>query len=226
MYPGKTRTRIAKWFEEHGHDGWRAAFLAKRSGCNTSSEHTFCFAHAIHHRRFLRKWQTTSRAPRAVVLSGGSNPYSGREIAPLVVAGAKFAFCLHIIATRQMGAEGIRGISHTLTHIHANGSSLPTPDYRRKNWMENGFGRRPRGARALEENQLTSWGATSNDTVRRSTLQYVSTQGSTKKIPGPRAPPVRSRPSRKMTALSYSCTTCKIKITVRITRRILNWTWA
>ena len=36
---------------------------------------------------------------------------------------------------------------------------------------------------------------------------YVSIQGRTKNNPGPLAPPERSRPSRNMTALSYSCTT-------------------
>lgn len=56
-------------------------------------------------------------------------------------------------------------------------------------------------------NVLTSWGGTSKDTVRRSTLEYVSMQGMMKKIPGPRAPPVTRRPSLKMTALSYSWTT-------------------
>ena len=38
-----------------------------------------------------------------------------------------------------------------------------------------------------------------------SIFSYTSTQGMTKKTPGPRAPPVSSRPSLKMTALSYSC---------------------
>ena len=56
--------------------------------------------------------------------------------------------------------------------------------------------------------KLTSWGGTSKDTVRRSTLRYVSMQGMMKKIPGPLAPPFLSRPSRNMTDLSYSCTTC------------------
>ena len=37
-----------------------------------------------------------------------------------------------------------------------------------------------------------------------SIFSYTSTQGITKNTPGPRAPPVSSRPSRKMTALSYS----------------------
>ena len=31
-----------------------------------------------------------------------------------------------------------------------------------------------------------------------------------KKIPGPLAPPRRRRPNRKMTARSYSCTTCHV----------------
>lgn len=50
----------------------------------------------------------------------------------------------------------------------------------------------------------TSWGGTSKETVRRSTLQYVSTQGKMKNIPGPLAPPVLRRPKRNITALSYS----------------------
>jgi len=33
--------------------------------------------------------------------------------------------------------------------------------------------------------------------------------GKTKKMPGPRDPPLRSRPNLKMTARSYSCTTLK-----------------
>ena len=37
-----------------------------------------------------------------------------------------------------------------------------------------------------------------------SIFSYTSTQGITKKTPGPLAPPVSSLPSRKMTALSYS----------------------
>ena len=36
-------------------------------------------------------------------------------------------------------------------------------------------------------------------------------QGMTKKTPGPEAPPVSSRPSLKMTALSYSWTTLIVK---------------
>ena len=39
----------------------------------------------------------------------------------------------------------------------------------------------------------------------------MSTQGITKKTPGPLAPPVRSLPSLKMTALSYSWTTLTTK---------------
>ena len=35
-------------------------------------------------------------------------------------------------------------------------------------------------------------------------FSYTSTQGMTKKTPGPLVPPVSSRPRRKMTALSYS----------------------
>ena len=54
---------------------------------------------------------------------------------------------------------------------------------------------------------FTSCGGTSKETVRRSTLRYVSIQGTMKKIPGPRAPPLSKRPKRKMTARSYSCTT-------------------
>ena len=37
-------------------------------------------------------------------------------------------------------------------------------------------------------------------------------QGMTVKIPGPFEPPLRKRPSRKMTARSYSATTCEIDI--------------
>ena len=48
--------------------------------------------------------------------------------------------------------------------------------------------------------------------VLRSTFSYTSTQGMTKKTPGPRAPPVSSLPSLKMTALSYSWTTFTTKI--------------
>ena len=50
----------------------------------------------------------------------------------------------------------------------------------------------------------TSCGGTSNETVRRSTFRYVSMQGIMKKIPGPLAPPLRRRPSRKITERSYS----------------------
>ena len=35
-------------------------------------------------------------------------------------------------------------------------------------------------------------------------------QGMTKKTPGPRAPPATRRPSLKMTARSYSCTTLTV----------------
>lgn len=56
---------------------------------------------------------------------------------------------------------------------------------------------------------LTSCGGTSNDTVRRSTLQQVSMHGSTKKIPGPLGPPFLNLPNLNITALSYSCTTLK-----------------
>merc|ERR1719203_1105933 len=45
--------------------------------------------------------------------------------------------------------------------------------------------------------------------VLRSTFRYDSIHGSTKKIPGPLDPPCRRRPSRNITALSYSCTTLK-----------------
>ena len=44
-----------------------------------------------------------------------------------------------------------------------------------------------------------------------STFWYESTQGTMKKMPGPRAPPVSRRPSRKMTTRSYSCTTLTAK---------------
>ena len=44
-----------------------------------------------------------------------------------------------------------------------------------------------------------------------STFWYESTQGTMKKMPGPRAPPLSSRPSRKMTTRSYSCTTLTAK---------------
>ena len=57
----------------------------------------------------------------------------------------------------------------------------------------------------------TSCGGTSNDTVRKSTFLYESMQGTMKNIPGPFAPPFSRRPSRNMTALSYSCTTCEQK---------------
>ena len=39
----------------------------------------------------------------------------------------------------------------------------------------------------------------------------MSMQGMTKKTPGPEAPPDKSLPSLKMTALSYSCTTLTVK---------------
>ena len=39
----------------------------------------------------------------------------------------------------------------------------------------------------------------------------MSMQGMTKKTPGPEAPPDRSLPSLKMTALSYSWTTFTVK---------------
>ena len=51
-----------------------------------------------------------------------------------------------------------------------------------------------------------SCGGTSKVIVRRSTLTILSTQGSMKNRPGPRAPPLRLRPSRNMTARSYSFT--------------------
>ena len=44
-----------------------------------------------------------------------------------------------------------------------------------------------------------------------SIFSYTSTQGMTKKTPGPLAPPVNSLPSLKMTALSYSWTTLTTK---------------
>ena len=37
----------------------------------------------------------------------------------------------------------------------------------------------------------------------------LSIQGTMKKIPGPLAPPFLKRPSRKITALSYSFPTCR-----------------
>lgn len=80
----------------------------------------------------------------------------------------------------------------------------------------------------------TSWGGTPNVMVRMSTISWVSTQGKLKwrpsffwhddqvdqeclsmissqrsALPGPLEPPWSSLPRRKMTALSYSCTTCK-----------------
>ena len=54
---------------------------------------------------------------------------------------------------------------------------------------------------------FTSCGGTSYVWVLMSIFWYWSTQGITKKTPGPLAPPERSRPSRNMTALSYSWTT-------------------
>ena len=85
---------------------------------------------------------------------------------------------------------------------------------------------------------ITSWGGTPKVIVRKSTFWYDSIHGSTKKmpamqskakdrshysgssihthlvytyrkLPGPLDPPWSSRPSRNMTALSYSCTTLK-----------------
>ena len=61
----------------------------------------------------------------------------------------------------------------------------------------------------LNERLLASCGGTSKETVLRSTHLYVSMQGITVKIPGPLEPPLRSRPKRKITALSYSVTTWK-----------------
>ena len=55
--------------------------------------------------------------------------------------------------------------------------------------------------------RLTSWGGTSNVTLRKSILVYESIHGITKNRPGPRAPPFNSRPKRKMTARSYCWTT-------------------
>ena len=54
---------------------------------------------------------------------------------------------------------------------------------------------------------FTSCGGISYVAVLRSIFSYTSTQGITKKTPGPRAPPVSSLPNRKMTALSYSLNT-------------------
>merc|ERR550532_1885426 len=48
-----------------------------------------------------------------------------------------------------------------------------------------------------------------------SIFSKTSTQGMIKKTPGPRAPPVRSRPRRKMTARSYSCTTLMTTMRLR-----------
>ena len=47
----------------------------------------------------------------------------------------------------------------------------------------------------------------SNVWVRMSMISNLSTQGTTKKTPGPRAPPARRRPILKMTARSNSWTT-------------------
>uniref|UniRef100_A0A915JYW2 Uncharacterized protein n=1 Tax=Romanomermis culicivorax TaxID=13658 RepID=A0A915JYW2_ROMCU len=57
-----------------------------------------------------------------------------------------------------------------------------------------------------------SCGGTSNETTLKSTFRKVSTQGSIKTRPGPRAPPTISRPRRKKTARSYSLITFKQKI--------------
>ena len=59
---------------------------------------------------------------------------------------------------------------------------------------------------------ITSWAGTSNVTVRKSTFRYSSMHGITKKIPGPDAPPRLMRPSRKITARWYSCTTYEKRV--------------
>ena len=51
---------------------------------------------------------------------------------------------------------------------------------------------------------VTSCGGTLNVCTRMSIISTMSTQGTMKKTPGPRAPPDNRRPSRNMTALSYS----------------------
>ena len=82
---------------------------------------------------------------------------------------------------------------------------------------------------------LTSWGGTSKETVLMSTHRKWSTHGITKNIPGPCshqiflveiifremiwftfAPPFLSLPSLKITARSYSWTTCKIILNQRL----------
>ena len=79
--------------------------------------------------------------------------------------------------------------------------------------------------------QITSWGGTSKVSVRISTFWYESTQGTTKNTPGPRAPPERRRPNRKITTLSYSWTTLTAKHkekgmvtnTSRMDRKVIRW---
>src|SRR5215213_7869822 len=53
---------------------------------------------------------------------------------------------------------------------------------------------------------MTSWGGTSMVTILKSTLTILSTPGSRMNSPGPLGPPL-TRPTRKMTPLSYSLTT-------------------
>ena len=53
-------------------------------------------------------------------------------------------------------------------------------------------------------NIRTSCGGISKVWLLISIFSYVSTHGIMKNTPGPRAPPDRRRPSRKITALSYS----------------------
>ena len=48
-----------------------------------------------------------------------------------------------------------------------------------------------------------------------SIISYLSTHGTTKKTPGPLAPPAKSLPSLKITALSNSWTTFTTKIRER-----------
>jgi hypothetical protein len=53
-----------------GRDG---VFSAKRSGCNMSSEHTFCFPKAIHHDEKRRRGENNKHA---FLAERRLNPYS------------------------------------------------------------------------------------------------------------------------------------------------------
>src|SRR5215212_2284361 len=64
---------------------------------------------------------------------------------------------------------------------------------------------------------MTSWGGTSMVTILKSTFTILSMNGRRMNSPGPLGPPL-TRPTRKMTPLSYSLTTFMALIKIPATK--------